>query len=663
MEKFRYDINLLRAIAVTAVVIFHFKLGFFDGGFVGVDVFFVISGFLMTTLIWDRLCAGKFSLLGFYYNRARRIVPAMTFLCLCVLVFGAFWLDPFRFKETAEEALSALLFYSNFLFKDRAGYFGGPAHHKIFLHTWSLSVEWQFYMAYPLLLIAARRLFRGATRHVVLAATVASFALAVYASTRKTDFNFYLLPTRAWEMGLGGLICFYDLPSRIDARLRPWLCFAGLALILASVVLIDESLPWPAWATLAPTLGAAAVIAANVQGVRLFERPAVVAVGKWSYSIYLWHWPVLVLLAYFEFHSLAARLAALCLVLGLSVLSYYFIEQPALAVLASRAPRRVAAALAAFAIVVAGAGAVYASAGFPDRFGGSRERFAALSGAMADWRYPDACGGINLRTRQLPLCTIGQGDKRILVVGDSFAEQLYPRLVHLSASEPRLSVTMATFGGCPPLPDTDLAMPGNACELFHRAVVEASLSGKYDAVVIASIWSPYFQTAAERGGIFGATCFVTNGICHRPIEPKDFVAGLDASFADFGKWIMDMEAKGVKVVLVLATPYPERSVESIPLDIARREFLHRGLGGLDHIDLDGFRSRTKDMHDRLDELALHTGAAIYDPATAFCHDGTCPTFAASGEPLYFDDVHLRASVIESGPFSGLDAAILAAAQK
>jgi hypothetical protein len=431
--------------------------------------------------------------------------------------------------------------------------------------------------------------FLGRDAPCVLAATVASFALAVYASTRKTDFNFYLLPTRAWEMGLGGLVCFYDLPSRIGARLRPWLCFAGLALILASLVLIDESLAWPAWATLAPTLGAAAVIAANVQGVRLFERPAVVAVGKWSYSIYLWHWPVLVLLAYFEFHSLAARLAALGLVLGLSVLSYYLIEQPALSVLASRAPRRIVAALAGFAVVVAGAGAVYASAGFPDRFGGSRERLAVLSGAMADWRYPDACGGVNLRTRQLPGCTIGHGDKRILVVGDSFAEQLYPRLVRLAASDPGLSMTMATFGGCPPLPDVDLVDPGGACGLFHEAVAREAASGKYDAVVIASIWSPYFQTTAERGGIFGAVCFVAHGICRRPIAPGDFVAGLDASFVDFDKWIKELEAKGVKVVLVLATPYPERSVESIPLDIARREFLHRGLDGLDHIDLAGFR--------------------------------------------------------------------------
>lgn len=660
MEKFRYDINALRAIAVTSVVIFHFKFGFLHGGFVGVDIFFVISGFLMTTLIWDRLCDGKFSLGGFYYNRARRIVPAMAFLCLGVLVFGAFWLDPLRFGEAAEEALSALLFYSNFLYFERAGYFGGVASHKIFLHTWSLSVEWQFYMAYPLLLIAAKRLFPASTRHAVLAVTVASFSLAVYASTRKADFNFYLLPTRAWEMGLGGLVCFHALASRIDDRLRPWLCVAGFGLILASVALVDESLPWPAWATLAPTIGAAAVIAANVQRVWLFERPAVVAVGKWSYSIYLWHWPVLVLLAYFEFHSVLARLAALGLVFVLSVLSYCLVEQPALSFLASRGRRRIVAALAGFAAVVAGADAVFASAGYPDRFDGSRDRIAALSAAMSDDAFPEACGGINIREAKLPLCTIGQGGKRIFVVGDSFAEQLYPRLVRLVSSDPGISVTMATFGGCPPLPDVDLVQPRSACGLFKQEMVREALSGKYGAVVITSMWSPYFDAADDQGRIYGSTCFVTQGACRRPSGPAELAAGLDASFSHFGSLLSELEAKGTRVVLVLATPYPDRAIESFPLDVAKREFRHHDLDGLDHIDFENFQARTKDLRDRLTDIARRTGATVYDPAPALCSDGVCPTLGERRVPLYFDDVHLRASYVVSGPFSGLDGAILAA---
>lgn len=223
--EFRKDINGLRAYAVMAVLLYHFDVAGITGGYAGVDVFFVISGFLMTAIILPKVEAGRFSLPGFYLARVRRILPAVAVLCVAVLAFGWFWLVPYLYESLGKNAGASLLFISNFTYNRAGGYFAAPAHDNWLLHTWSLSVEWQFYLLYPLLLMLLARLprsSRGLVGAALLFILLASWAFAVYLTNAKPTSAFFMLPARAWELLAGSLVFLYsDHPLRRNTAVRP----------------------------------------------------------------------------------------------------------------------------------------------------------------------------------------------------------------------------------------------------------------------------------------------------------------------------------------------------------------------------------------------------------------------------------------------------------
>jgi len=209
---FRKDINGLRALSVLAVVLFHFQVPYLHGGFVGVDIFFVISGFLMTGIIFRRLKKDDFSIIGFYLDRGRRIIPALAVLCLVLLSLGYFWLIPFDYLALGKQAAAAATFVSNMLFFSEAGYFDHRSREKLLLHTWSLSVEWQFYIVYPLILLALKKILGvRLVRYALIILTLFSLALSVYIAPWDGPFAFFTLPTRAWEMSAGGLVYLFPI--------------------------------------------------------------------------------------------------------------------------------------------------------------------------------------------------------------------------------------------------------------------------------------------------------------------------------------------------------------------------------------------------------------------------------------------------------------------
>jgi len=296
--QFRKDINGLRAIAVIAVVLFHFNNAWLPGGFAGVDAFFVISGFLMTGIIFRGLEQGHFSILKFYVARANRIIPALAVLCLVLLIIGWFYLTPLDYKALGKYVASSMGFLSNVIYWRESGYFDAASNGKWLLHTWSLSAEWQFYIVYPLILVAMRKFMSTkAMKATVLFWTVLGFIFCVLATYKWPDSAYYLLPTRAWEMMMGGVAYLYPITLKQERKkLLEWL---GLALIITSYFLISGDNPWPGYLAIFPVLGSFLIIQAQRNDSFITSNIVFQKLGSWSYSIYLWHWPLVVAIYYF----------------------------------------------------------------------------------------------------------------------------------------------------------------------------------------------------------------------------------------------------------------------------------------------------------------------------------------------------------------------------
>lgn len=323
-NNFRYDINGLRALAVTSVVIFHFSPQYSPGGFSGVDVFFVISGYLMTSIIFKGLALENFSLLNFYISRIKRIVPALAVLTLFLIFLGWFFLSADDYKLLAKHAHTSLTFTSNSTYYKESGYFDSSAYEKWLLHTWSLSVEWQFYIFYPLLLVISNKLIKlKSTRILVVLLAVSSFIFSVYITPINPNFSYFNLTTRAWEMLLGGIAFLYQ--PNLGAKVKLKLSCIGLFLIILSFFIFSNKTPWPGYLSLLPTLGAYLVILSNGTPKLITANKPVQFIGKCSYSIYLWHWPIVIIGYYLGISTWAYYGIPLSILAGF--ISYKLIEQ------------------------------------------------------------------------------------------------------------------------------------------------------------------------------------------------------------------------------------------------------------------------------------------------------------------------------------------------
>lgn len=321
---FRKDINGLRAAAVIAVIVFHFNSQWLPGGFVGVDVFFVISGYLMTSIIFSGIGNNNFSIVQFYSARARRIIPALSVLCLVVVGFGYFFVIPGDYELLAKHAGHSLLFISNFTYFFEVGYFDVSSHNKWLLHTWSLANEWQFYLVYPVLITGAYKLAgRVFAKYLVVVLAVISFVVCAYTSSRWPDSAFYLLPARAWEMLAGGIAFLWPMKAR--ASTKTCLALTGWAAIIGSFWLIKADYVWPGYLALIPVLGTFAVIQSNSIGWISSRNRLVQEIGKYSYSLYLWHWPIIVGVAYVQIQQ--NILVMLGFLIFFSILSYHLFEK------------------------------------------------------------------------------------------------------------------------------------------------------------------------------------------------------------------------------------------------------------------------------------------------------------------------------------------------
>ncbi len=336
MSYYRRDIDGLRAVAVMPVVFSHSGIPGFSGGFIGVDVFFVISGFLITGILMREIDRGEFSIAAFYVRRARRILPALFALLAVCLAGGYFLFPPWQYEDLAASSLATIFFTSNAWFWHTTGdYFGTRAEFEPLLHTWSLAVEEQFYIAIPLLLWFLARWGRRAIVATIAGITALSFGLSVWAMDAAPLFNFFMTPNRAWELGAGALLALGFFPMTTRQSVAETVAALGLASIIASILFIGPDTPFPGLTALPACFGATAIIWAGSQHStwtgRLLSTPAFVGIGLISFSLYLWHWPPLVLARIFSGSPhIDLGLAALVIIFAIimAYLSWRFVEQP-----------------------------------------------------------------------------------------------------------------------------------------------------------------------------------------------------------------------------------------------------------------------------------------------------------------------------------------------
>lgn len=321
--SFRYDVNGLRAIAVIAVVIFHFMPDTLPGGFAGVDVFFVISGYLMTKIIFVGIERREFKLSKFYLARVNRILPSLYFLTF-ILLFLYFIINPNDYTNLLKHIVSSLLFVSNFVYWRESGYFDSTAIEKWLLHTWSLSVEWQFYLIFPIAILFLAKVFSlNKIKITFLISTLFIFLLNILVSYNWSSASYFLLPTRAWEMMFGGLVFLYPLSLKpITSKIIEVI---GISLIIYSYFFVSSENQWPGYLALLPVFGSYCVLLANNQRSIFTNNRAFQYIGKISYSLYLWHWPSLVAANFLGIENKLLFASLATLIFSLS--NYYLIEK------------------------------------------------------------------------------------------------------------------------------------------------------------------------------------------------------------------------------------------------------------------------------------------------------------------------------------------------
>lgn len=333
--RYRPEVDGLRAVAVIPVILFHAGFEFASGGFVGVDIFFVISGYLIANIIYNEINEERFSIVRFYERRARRILPALFFISLVSIAIAWIWMLPKEFEELSRSLIPVNLFVSNIYFAMDTSYFAGAAEMQPFLHTWSLAVEEQFYLFFPLVMMIFGFLKRRYLFSLLFFAFVVSLVLAEWASTRYESYNFYLLPSRVWELMAGAMIAiaFYKRELKAPTIIHNIGACAGLGLIFYSIIVFDEDTPFPSLWAILPVLGASLVIifarAGNLAGKLLSLKP-IVGIGLISYSAYLWHQPIFVFARERSLGNLSAidYLLLSLLSLILAYFSWRFVEQP-----------------------------------------------------------------------------------------------------------------------------------------------------------------------------------------------------------------------------------------------------------------------------------------------------------------------------------------------
>ncbi|RYD75457.1 MAG: acyltransferase, partial [Sphingobacteriales bacterium] len=580
---------------------------------------------LMTSIIFNKLEKGQFSILDFYLARCKRIIPALLVLCIILLALTWFFLPPNEYRAFGKQMVGAVTFLSNFVFLKEAGYFDTSSHEKWLLHTWSLSVEWQFYIVYPVIIAMLRHWLSLITiRWVILFFAICSFLLSAFCPLRMAEAGFYLLPTRAWEMMCGGLVYLFALKVNKEKAVPVEL--AGLLIIILSTVFLDSSMKWPGSLAVIPVIGAMLILIASRENSLVTGNRVSQYLGAVSYSLYLWHWPVVVSLHLLGlFHNPLWVCAGLAWSLAFAHLSYSFVEQrwrlPALGN-TNRFTALGSYAAASFIITVI-AFSIFRLNGIPSRV----DTFVAVADQEQRNYNPRAeCFVIPSANPASPMCVFGENTSKIavVVIGDSHSNAT---ITAVAAAIP------AEQGGA-------LFLGADGCmSMMNISTMHFSKCGDYNKKILSYLNEnipgvPVIVINHITEDVLTADKKALNKMVYldgRPNTDKEFAP----LFAEEYKRHICSIAK--KRPVFIMQPIPEMGV-NVPQTIVR-EKMYRSR----EIDVSISRGDYINGNDIIRNLIVDTAsvcdAKVIDPSNYLCDDSKC-IGSVNSRPLYYDDDHL-----------------------
>ncbi len=646
-DNYRADIDGLRAFAVLSVVFYHAFPEAVRGGFVGVDVFFVISGFLITSILLTEIAEDRFTLTAFYGRRIRRLFPALAVCLAAVLAYGFVALMPFELAQVGKHVFFGAGFLSNIALWSESSYFDGAATLKPLLHLWSLGVEEQFYILWPLLLWVAFAM-NAAIGRLLAVLFLGSFAINVALSLTSISGDFYLPVSRFWELLAGALLAWRG-EITLAPNVRSWISFAGFAALLASVMLFTPAIRFPGWAALLPVTGAMAIMVAGPEAAvnrTVFSNRTAVFVGLISYPLYLWHWPLFSYAYVIRVGRPPTLLMAAALVAASFLLAwatYRFVEYP----VRFGAQRHRRTQVVAVCVVALGAFglAVWSDAGVLERFPSGLD-IQKINAAKLDETYQptkgmdvleynsctvgDGCGA-GIRAGYALISHLGHGERRVALTGDSLLFHYGPRVQELS-DEGRLAANtyFVTGPACAPVPGMTQRDQWVDCANVTRKLVELVERERVQTVVLGASWMDYqserFQI--ERDG--------------RRL-PLNTAEGQDAFCANLEDYVRSLQRLGAEVYLVRGVP------GNVPRFNPAQMVTRSVTGFRIAPDFDkpepvaAMRAIHASADAKLEAIGERTGAKLLDAFPDVCGnsgEGCSPLFGA-GEPKFTDGAHLR----------------------
>ncbi len=613
ITPYRRDIDGLRGFAVLLVLIYHMLPQALRGGFCGVDVFFVISGYLITWQIQNDLAAGNFGFAAFYARRIRRIFPALILVLLASLAYGFVILLPSELAQLGADIQASAAFAANLLLWHQAGYFDRAALAKPLLHLWSLGVEEQFYIIWPLLLWALHRTRRVAA--VIMLVALISWGLCAALALPNPVQDFYSPATRLWELAAGGLLAVKVLHTANQPGALHAASAGGLFLVLGSAIWLAAPMPYPGWLVSLPVAGAVCLIGAGPRAFvnqNLLSSRFAVYLGRISYPLYLWHWPLLAYAHILNNDRALKTFPALCLIaasIALAAATERWVERYFR--FGAAKPAKTGILISGMAILFLGGGLVSVMHGFPGRMANlPQQDLSNVTAAVDDGIFQPTSAMRVQKLQGITVARIGASGDAVLITGDSVVFQYGPRVQALLASgQLHHQVIFITGPNCIPVPGMAYAPLFAVCTHMPQVTAQLLAAQHVSRIVLGGDWQNF---------------------AHEP----DFYVNLLAELSAYRQ-------AGYKVWLILPVPLSQRFDPALMLrrSLTGISIESQNLAG---VPLASLRAQNAALTQALIAVAAKAGVQTIDPLPQICGQGpVCSAFFQQDQPKFADDIHMR----------------------